>query len=610
MLFEPSPSPNRRMHSHPPLRALLLLTLVAAGCASHAPGHALQGGRHVDPASRPLQPRADEICISRGALMDVLAVAKCAAESPPQAPKMQPVLAATEPDGNKKNATTTQVDEICAIILAEIPDINARLAHAAPGRQAVDPGASSSAGDTLNSHQPAAAPARGIHGDAAAAYELVGDGLHQHLRNGVIHDVPPQDTPHSESGRGAQVEPPRQADVLDEEQLPLQQQTELQQDRLEADPQTSAPKTGRLADLQAELETKKWPTGENDKAINDRNKTIATIPRGGVDASLPAEIFAGIGHGGHHTMPTSALAAAEEAMLFKGVASEAIIKLLLTANRERRRRVEEIFDAALQTKDDGDAATQVEARRRESAKRQREIFRESRTIQRLVGEKQVLDHIRAMRCPGAAPAVRSSDVNNDDDDIKNDKNDDNNGDDNDDIIDDKDNDHDNGESVQAYYDVGKRASCSVLTAEIAKLAAMSGKGRRRLAACPTFLEASHADLQGRSGGLEDGVNYVEVSCDMDASSESSLTVGSGQTYKIAKHPNAAGEVKLDRKATRENRGRHFEVTTGGSLTVSGLTLTGGYAVSDACNVCARFCSIHGSWRSMIHFMSLFCFPIT
>ena len=602
------------MVSHPPLRALLLLTLVAAGCASHAPGHALQGGQHADPASEPLQPRADEICISRGALMDVLAVAKCAAESPPQAPKTQPVLAATEPDGNKKNATTTQVDEICAIILAEIPDINARLAHAAPDRQAVDPGATSSSVDTLNGHQPAAAPARGIHGDAAAAYELVGDGLHQNLRNGVIHDVPPQDTPHSESGRGAQVEPPRQADVLDEEQLPLQQQTELQQDRLEADPQTSAPKTGRLADLQAELETKKWPTGENDKAINDQNKTIATIPRGGVDASLPAEIFAGIGHGGHHTMPTSALAAAEEAMLFKGVASEAIIKLLLTANRERRRRGEEIFDAALQTKDGEDAATQVEARRRESTKRQREIFRESRTIQRLVGEKQVLDHIRAMRCPGAAPAVRSSDVNNDDDDIKNDKNDDNNGDDGDDddndIINDTENDHDNGESVQAYYDVGKRASCSVLTAEIAKLAAMSGKGRRRLEACPTFLEASHADLQGRGGGLEDGVNYVEVSCDMDASSESSLTVGSGQTYKIAKHPNAAGEVKLDRKATQENKGRHFEVTTGGSLTVSGLTLTGGYAVSDACNVCARFCSIHGSWRSMIHFMSLFCFPIT
>ena len=571
------------MHSHPPLRALLLLTLVAAGCASHAPGHALQGGRHVDPASRPLQPRADEIRMSRGALMDVLAVAKCAAESPPQAPKTQPVLAATEPDRNKKNATTTQVSEICAIILAEIPDINARLAHAAPGRQAVDPGATSSSVDTLNGHQPAAAPARGIHGDAAAAYELVGDGLHQNLWNGVIHDVPPQDTPHSESGRGAQVEPPRQADVLDEEQLPLQQQTELQQDRLEADPQTSAPKTGRLADLQAELETKKWPTGENDKAINDRNKTIATIPRGGVDASLPAEIFAGIGHGGHHTMPTSALAAAEEAMLFKGVASKAIIKLLLTANRERRRRGEEIFDAALQTKDGEDAATQVEARRRESTKRQREIFRESRTIQRLVGKKQVLDHIRAMRCPGAAPAVRSSDVNNDDD-IKNDKNDDNNGDDGDDddndIINDTENDHDNGKSVQAYYDVGKRASCSVLTAEIAKLAAMSGKGRRRLAACPTFLEASHASLQGRGGGLEDGVNYVEVSCDMDASLFSSLTVGSGQTYKIAKHPNAAGEVKLDRKATEQNPGGHFRVNSGGELNMSGLTLTGGFMVSD------------------------------
>jgi hypothetical protein len=314
------------------------------------------------------------------------------------------------------------------------------------------------------------------------------------------------------------------------------------------------------------------------------------MPRVGVDPSLPAEIFAGIGHRGHHTMPTSALAAAEEDMLVKGVASKASGKLLLTANRERRRRGEEIFDAALQTKDGGDAAMQVEARRRESTKRQREIFRESRAIQRLVGEKQVLDHIRAMQCPGAAPEVRGSDVNNDDDDIINEK-DDNDGDDEDDIINDMDSDHDNGENVKAYYDVGKRASCSFLITEIAKLAAMSGKGRRRLAACPTFLEASHDDLKNQGAGLEDGVNYVEVSCDMDASSYSSLTVGSGQTYKIAKHPNAAGEVKLDRKATSANSGRHFKVNSGGSLTVSGLTLTGGY-VSGACNVCELFCCVH------------------
>jgi hypothetical protein len=104
--------------------------------------------------------------------------------------------------------------------------------------------------------------------------------------------------------------------------------------------------------------------------------------------------------------------------------------------------------------------------------------------------------------------------------------------------------------------------------------------RRRLAACPTFLEASHADLQGRGGGLEDGVNYVSASCDMDSSSESSLTVSSGQTYKIAKHPSVAvgEELVLDRKATEQDQGRHFAVS-GGNLEVTGLTLTGGYAVS-------------------------------
>ena len=309
-------------------------------------------------------------------------------------------------------------------------------------------------------------------------------------------------------------------------------------------------------------------------------------------------------------MSSSALAAAKEAMLFKGVASEAIVQLLLAANRERRRREEEIFAAARQTRNDEDTATQVEARRRESTKRQREAFRESRAIQRLAGEKQVLDHIRAMRCPGTALAVRGSGISNDDNDIKNGKNGgDGGGGDVDDIINDEDNDHDNGESVQAYYDVGKRASCSFLTAEIAKLAAMSGKGRRRLAACPTFLEASHEDLKNQGAGLEDGVNYVEVSCDMDASSESSLTVGGGQTYKIAKHPNATGEVKLDRKATEQNPGRHFKVENGGSLTVSGLTLTGGLAVSDACDVRALFCCVHVFVAIRDPFYGLFGCPI-
>ena len=478
---------------------LLLLALVAAGCASHAPDHALQVGQHADPASRPLQSCADEIRMLHGALMDVLAVAKCGTRSPPQAPEMQPVPAAPNLDGNKNTAATTQVDEICAIVLAEIPDVSARLAHAAPDRQAVV----------------------------------------------------------SESGRGAaQVEPPRQADALDEEQLPLQR-TELQRHPLEAGPQTSA--LAGLTGQEAKLETEKWPAGENDKAIHDQSKTSATMPRGGVDAALTAEIFAGIARRGHHTVPSSALAAAKEAMLVKGVASEAIVQLLLAANRERRRREEEVFAAARQTRNDGDTATQVEARRRESTKRQRKAFRESRAIQRLAGEKQVLDHIRAMRCPGTAPAVRGSGVGNDDNDIKNGKNGGGDGGDGgvDDLINDEDNDHDNGESVQAYYDVGKRASCSFLTAEIAKLAAMSGKGRRRLAACPTFLEASHEDLKNQGAGLEDGVNYVEVSCDMDASSQSSLTVGGGQTYKIAKHPTRREIGGNDRKATNQEQRRHF-----------------------------------------------------
>ena len=100
------------------------------------------------------------------------------------------------------------------------------------------------------------------------------------------------------------------------------------------------------------------------------------------------------------------------------------------------------------------------------------------------------------------------------------------------------------------------------------------KGRRRLQACPTFKEASHNDLKNQGEGLENGVNYVSASCDMDSLSGSFLTVSSGQTYKIAKHPDVAGEVKLDRKATDENRGRHFQVNSGGELKVIGLTLTG------------------------------------
>ena len=102
--------------------------------------------------------------------------------------------------------------------------------------------------------------------------------------------------------------------------------------------------------------------------------------------------------------------------------------------------------------------------------------------------------------------------------------------------------------------------------------------RRRLAACPEWKEASHPNLQNQGPGLEDGVNYVSASCDVGSDTE----IQSGQTYKIAKHPSATGEVAVDRKATSDNRGLHFKVNSGGTLEMTGLTLKGGY-VSDTTN---------------------------
>jgi len=102
--------------------------------------------------------------------------------------------------------------------------------------------------------------------------------------------------------------------------------------------------------------------------------------------------------------------------------------------------------------------------------------------------------------------------------------------------------------------------------------------RRKLVACPDWKEASHPDLQNQGPGLEDGVNYVSASCDVGLDTE----IQSGQTYKIAKHPNATGEVAVDRKATSDNRGLHFKVNSGGTLEMTGLTLKGGY-VSDTTN---------------------------
>ena len=81
-------------------------------------------------------------------------------------------------------------------------------------------------------------------------------------------------------------------------------------------------------------------------------------------------------------------------------------------------------------------------------------------------------------------------------------------------------------------------------------------------------------LHGRSGGLEDGVNYVSARCAVGADT----SVNSGETYKVAKDPGVSGEVVLDREATSADRGRFFQVNSGGTLEVTGLTLTGGYAV--------------------------------
>eukprot|EP00946_MAST-07B_sp_MAST-7B-sp1_P002793 g2793.t1 len=85
--------------------------------------------------------------------------------------------------------------------------------------------------------------------------------------------------------------------------------------------------------------------------------------------------------------------------------------------------------------------------------------------------------------------------------------------------------------------------------------------------CPAWNLTDHADLHGRGGGLADGVNYVQEGCGMGHV----LNINGNQTYKIAAHQSAAHEVVLDRK----KKGRHFLVHAGGTLEVTGLTLTGG-----------------------------------
>ena len=94
-------------------------------------------------------------------------------------------------------------------------------------------------------------------------------------------------------------------------------------------------------------------------------------------------------------------------------------------------------------------------------------------------------------------------------------------------------------------------------------------GRHLVENCPTFLLADHADL-----AASDGWNLLSVSCYLGA--EISVN-GAVRRMKIKKHPSAVGVVEVDRQATSENEGRHFNISSGAALEVDGLTLTGGYA---------------------------------
>ena len=93
-------------------------------------------------------------------------------------------------------------------------------------------------------------------------------------------------------------------------------------------------------------------------------------------------------------------------------------------------------------------------------------------------------------------------------------------------------------------------------------------GRRLVASCPTFLYADHDDLAASNGW-----NLLSVSCTLGTQINVN---GAGKRMKIKKDPSAEGVVEVDRQATSENKGRHFNVQNGAVLEVEGLTLTGGY----------------------------------
>lgn len=95
-------------------------------------------------------------------------------------------------------------------------------------------------------------------------------------------------------------------------------------------------------------------------------------------------------------------------------------------------------------------------------------------------------------------------------------------------------------------------------------------GRRLMGSCPTFLYDDHADLVA-SGGW----NLLSVNCTLGA--QINVNGASGKRMKIKKDPSAVGAVVVDRQATSENPGQHFQVYSGAALEVEGLTLTGGYS---------------------------------
>ena len=95
-------------------------------------------------------------------------------------------------------------------------------------------------------------------------------------------------------------------------------------------------------------------------------------------------------------------------------------------------------------------------------------------------------------------------------------------------------------------------------------------GRRLMGSCPTFLYDDHADLVA-----SDGWNLLSVNCTLGA--QIVLNGASGKRMKIKKDPSAVGAVVVDRQATSENPGQHFQVYSGAALEVEGLTLTGGYS---------------------------------